>query len=519
MGVVKDERLKYIHQRNVELYEIQIPNGYKSDGSRDRITKTFRGSEDEAIKFRDNLLEDLKELKKDYLSGYSNSGFTFLEASKIYIEDRSYKKRQGTTTKGYKDKLNSYILPKIGYKKLRNVTEKDIEELYNDVRSRKNKITGKNLSESTVKHVHNIVNAIFNYAIHRKWLQYNPAQHIDNKPVYDTKEREYYDQSEIKQALANLDLLPKTKYGVADNVITSQNIRFKTAITILFNTGLRREELFGLKWKDIKYDKHLFEIRRAIIVVNEKECNPEDVIEFVTSNIVCKTLKNEASRRNITVPQVCFDLLSEYRRDQIGNGYSATDEDYIFQQVRKKGIWNPNYLTKEWATFVETFNMKDITVHDIRHSHATDLLASGVPIQAVSRRLGHSDIATTLKIYVHSNLEQDRLITEKLEEMYNNHYVKNLLNFNTIVSIITGINFASDIEINQALCYLSGEYEIKEKDTNLLNRCKDYILEKCSYLKNVELFVKNKDDEKSKLFIELLSNVNELSDIRPMNSF
>lgn len=519
MGAVKDDRLKYIHQRGEELFEIQIPNGYKNDGSRDRITKTFRGSEDEAIKFRDNLIDEIKNLKKDYIDGYSNSGYTFLEVSKLFISDRSYRKRQGSTTKGYKDKLNLYVLPKLANKKLRNVTENDITELYDEMRQMISKSTGEALSETTIRHVHNIINAIFNYAIHRKWLKYNPAQHIDNKPINDTKEREYYDRSQIKQALENLNLLPKTKNGVNERIVTSQNIRFKTAITILFNTGLRREELFGLKWKDIKYDKHIFEIRRAVIVIKEEECNPEDIIEFVTPSIVCKKLKNEASRRNITVPQVCLDVLYEYRNNQIQNGYPAGDDDYIFQQVMKQCIWNPNYLTKEWNAFVKKFNMKVITIHDIRHSHATDLLSSGVPIQAVSRRLGHSDIATTLKIYVHSNLEQDRLISEKLEEIYNNHYVKNLLNFNVIVSIITGIKFAPDIEIDQAIYYISGEYEIKNKYEELLQKCKDYLLETCSYLKNINLFVTDKNIKRSKAFIELLSNVSSLSEVRPMNSF
>lgn len=89
----------------------------------------------------------------------------------------------------------------------------------------------------------------------------------------------------------------------------------------------------------------------------------------------------------------------------MANGKIIDDEYYIFQTMKLNSVWNPNHLTKEWKGFIDKNELKKITLHDIRHSHATYLLGIGIPIPDVSRRLGHSDISTTLKTYTHSNLK------------------------------------------------------------------------------------------------------------------
>ncbi len=517
----KDERLKNIIFIQDGVYEIQISNGYRDDGSRDRIIERIHGTEEDAIARRDELKTELKEKKEKGIKS-SNDGYTFLEVTKLFLADKKYGKRVGTTVRGYKTYLNNYILPEIGKKKLRNIKPDDLEKLYEKMFNMTSRTTGENLRGTTVKHTHTLIKTIFNFAIKNNWTFYNPAEYVGNKPKADTKERDYYDHDEIELALSCLEKLPEHKNGVADKMIHSQNLRFKTAITILFNSGLRKEELFGLKWQDIKYNNHIFEIRRAVLKIDIKEFDKEDIVEIINDALVCKKLKNDSSRRNIVMPTVCFDLLTEYRKDQISNGLPATDNDFIFQNVRYKmgGVWDPNYLTKEWAEFNKEFNLKHITVHDIRHSHATDLLSMGVPIQDVSRRLGHSDVATTLKIYTHSNLEQDKLIAQRLEEKYGNYYVSDKLSFKVIASIITGYNFAEDDEIIKAINFITGKVVNEDNKSILLSTCKDYILKEYGYLENISLFLNNNvEDNIKEIFINLINDVNKnISKIRPMNS-
>lgn len=519
---VKDNKLKNIIFIRDGVYEIQISNGFREDGHRDRITETFYGDEDGAIIRRDEIKEELKR-KKEKGQKTASDSYTFLEVTKFFLEDRKYSKRVGTTVRGYKNHLNNYILPEIGFKKLRNITTEDIENLYNKMSQQISKRTKNSLSGTTIKHSHSLIMAIFNYAIHKKWIFYNPANFVENKPKFDTKEREYYDHEEINHALNCLNLMSEHKNGISDRILHLQNLRFKVSIVLLFNGGLRKEELFGLKWKDIKWSTNIIEIHRAIVAIDVKEFNEEDIIEVINKNLICKKLKNESSRRNITLPMICFDYLMEYRKAEIEYGLPASDDDYILQNVRVNigTMWNPSHLSNEWADFIKQFNLKKITVHDIRHSHATDLLSMGVPIQDVSRRLGHSDVATTLKIYTHSNMGQDKLIAQKLEERYENKYVTNKLNFKVIASIISDEYYANEQEIINGVNYISGEIVNESNKKILFSECKQYLLENYEYLKNI-LVLLNKDTEESlkQSFFDLISNLNvNLGNIRPMRKF
>ncbi len=514
----KDERLKNIIKIEDGVYEIQLSNGYRDDGKRDRVVKRVRGDEEYAIAYRDKLKKELDEKKKKGLKT-ANEGYTFLEVTKSFLGDKDYGKKVGTTIKGYKMYLNNYILPEFADKKIRNITEDDLNKLYKKMSEKPSKSGKGNLTGTTIKHTHTLIGTIFNYAKFKKWSIYNPTEFV-NTPKADSKEREYYDHEEITYALSCLDKMVEHKNGMSDKILHSQNLRFKTAITILFNTGLRRGELFGLKWCDIKYKRGILQIRRSITTIDAEEFDPEDIIEDLHNGIVCKTLKTESSRRDIYVPKVCFDLLGAYKGDQRNCGFPASDNDYVFQNVRTPGIWNPNNLTKEWSFFKTTFNLKDITIHDIRHSHATDLLSMGVPIQDVSRRLGHSDVGTTLKIYTHSNIGQDKLIAEKLESNYGNNFVSHKLTLGAIISLITGIEFTSKEEISSSIAYLTGE-DINEENYDVLkHNCREHIINQYDYFKNIEMFINNNnniDENLKKSLLNIISNMNkDINKIRPI---
>ena len=516
----KDDRLKNIRKIRDGVYEIQLSNGFRDDGKRDRISETVYGSEEDAITRREEMKADLK-LKKEKGLKTSNDGYTFLEVTKMFLEDRKYSKRVGTTKRGYKVSLNNYILPTIGMKKLRNITTEDLENLYDKLSKQISKSTNAPLATTTIRRCHVLIKVIFNYAIHKKWTFYNPAEFVENAPKGATPEREYYDHEEILKVFECLEKLPSHINGVNDKIVEANNIRFKTAIMLLFNSGLRREEMIALKWKDIKWNTHIIEVRRAVVTVKSTEFDPEDILEEVTPSLVCKNLKNDSSRRNIKLPTVCFDYLLQYKNNQISLGFIPNDEDYIFQNIRSNmgSLWNPNNLTRHWLRFIKTFNLKKITIHDIRHSHATELLSMGIPIQDVSRRLGHADVATTLKIYTHSNLEQDKLIALKLENVYGNHYVLSRLDFKIISSIITGENYTDEQEIINAVNFITGEMVTNENKNILFSKCKSYLLDNFKYLESINIFLNsNIQPNVKESFINLVTNFNnDLSNIRPMN--
>ena len=87
MASQKDDRLKNIIFIRDGVYEIQISNGYREDGKRDRITETVYGTENDAIARRDEIKRDLKQKKEQGIKT-ANDGYTFLEVTKLFLADK-----------------------------------------------------------------------------------------------------------------------------------------------------------------------------------------------------------------------------------------------------------------------------------------------------------------------------------------------------------------------------------------------------------------------------------------------
>lgn len=88
-------------------------------------------------------------------------------------------------------------------------------------------------------------------------------------------------------------------------------------------------------------------------------------------------------------------------------------DKYLFKMPFGNNI-KPDWLTRNWTSFLEKNNLRHIRLHGLRHTCATYLLSIGTPIATVSRKLGHSDIYTTLNTYTHSIDKDDLDAVEKL---------------------------------------------------------------------------------------------------------
>lgn len=77
----------------------------------------------------------------------------------------------------------------------------------------------------------------------------------------------------------------------------------------------------------------------------------------------------------------------------------------------------PHSINSAWNKFLKRNNIRKIRIHDIRHTHATLLLAQGVDIKTISERLGHSNISITMNIYTDVLKELDKSAADKLDEI------------------------------------------------------------------------------------------------------
>lgn len=232
------------------------------------------------------------------------------------------------------------------------------------------------LKNSTINSYKKSLNTIFNFAIDRDVIPKSPVRGT----ITMKEERRTVMVLPNKEQIE--ELLKRAKERDSKIRVTASPIY--PAFLLAVATGLREGELLGLTKEDIKGNK---------IQVN-KQLRPDGTIT---------ELKTSTSYRTITVSRAVIDEVLKY----------SPDSNRVFS-IKLKAFKTAarTFLTKNADILPEGFHF-----HDIRHYHATTLLAHGVGIQNVSRRLGHADIATTLRYYSHYLPQQDEFAAELFDDI------------------------------------------------------------------------------------------------------
>lgn len=270
--------------------------------------------------------------------------------------------------------------------------------------------TTQGLSDRTILHYHHLVRVILAQATRDRLIPVNIAdRNYMRAPRVARKESAYLQDDELHQVLAALSQEP---------------LKWRTAVMLLAYSGLRRGELMGLEWHDIDFTHHVIQICRTCQYTQ-------------THGIITKDTKTTTSVRTIRLPDEAFTLLKEYReswntlRQMLGskwherieitlvNGQTQmVDNDRLFIKSDSTPM-NPDSLTAWTRHFVERHNLPKFSPHALRHTNASLLIAGGINIPTVSRRLGHSSVATTTKIYAHAIQTADEIASDLLSDRLN----------------------------------------------------------------------------------------------------
>ncbi|QXC60648.1 site-specific integrase [Aquihabitans sp. G128] len=151
---------------------------------------------------------------------------------------------------------------------------------------------------------------------------------------------------------------------------------------------MRRGEVLGLRWGDIDVDNARLSVRQALISV-AYEAQISDV-------------KTGAGRRVIDLDPGTVGVLLEWRnrRGEEQGGRKTGAEEIVF--TKEDGSWiHPDLFSQSFDRAVAKLDLPRISLHDLRHTHATLLLKAGVPVKVVSERLGHANVAFTMSVYQH----------------------------------------------------------------------------------------------------------------------
>ena len=171
---------------------------------------------------------------------------------------------------------------------------------------------------------------------------------------------------------------------------------------------MRRGEIAALRWRNIDFEK------KTIRVVES--------VEQVGIKLRFKAPKTEKTRA-IILPNYALEELKAWKdkqaKDLSALGRKATDDTFVCGRSWDGGVVKPDSITAEFSVAIRSVpNLPIIRFHDLRHSHATQLLMEGVHPKIAQERLGHSTITTTLDLYSHVSDTMQNDAAEKLDSAF-----------------------------------------------------------------------------------------------------
>ena len=144
---------------------------------------------------------------------------------------------------------------------------------------------------------------------------------------------------------------------------------------------MRRGEILGLRWSDIDFENSRLTVNQALGQTRQ-------------SGLKFKPTKNKKSHRTIKLPECLIAALIEHRASQdkirklFGPDYPKFD---LVVPLADGTPWPPDEFTDSYIAFSRRINTRDTRFHDLRHTHASELLRRNVPLRTVSQRLGHAN--------------------------------------------------------------------------------------------------------------------------------
>ena len=188
------------------------------------------------------------------------------------------------------------------------------------------------------------------------------------------------------------------------NFLYQQN---KAYFNLALATGMRRGEIGGLKWEDIDFDDSAIILKR-------------NLVDGKDNQITEKLPKNNKFRK-IDLDSKVLSILKKYSaslkafklKEQLD-----LDKEIVFPDVNEGGFTHPKLWTNRFKNYMKELGIKNQTLHNLRHTHISNLLSIGISLSYVSNRAGHSDISTTARIYAHYMPEQyDGYLQEAMDKL------------------------------------------------------------------------------------------------------
>lgn len=342
------------------LYYVYMDSGTDDLGRRQRTYRTF---------------PNLKQARRALLVFQSErlahqdvrtTSTTLEDWLTYWMEEIVRPSRADTTVYGYSKIIENHLVPALGHIPVQRLTPASIQRYYTSL------LREKDLSPNTIRRHHDLLSSALRAAVRQDVLVRCPTDRVEPPRLIPT-EAKYYSPEDLKRL-----------YAAVEGHWLEPVVRLAGCL------GLRREEICGLKWSCVDFDRRRIHIQAARTAAG--------------ASIVLKETKNRSSNRVLHLTDELYPLLRrEFRRQaqaraQLGAAWPDTDLVLVDDRGNP---YSPNNVSLAFRRFILSRGLPEITLHGLRHTFATVASAQGAPLFEIGRALGHSTPATTGRIYTH----------------------------------------------------------------------------------------------------------------------
>ncbi len=301
-------------------------------------------------------------------------------------ETRKFVKESTFAT--YSVAIENHILPYYGERELKDISHEDNQEFILFLSQKKRKNGLGYLSTKSVKDIMTLWMGILGKAERKGYINLG-------------KVRYQYPAPAALQNMRKENYLTLQEEFEIMNCLKNQKSLKSLGVALALTTGMRIGEICALRWECIDIPRGLIHVNKTLQRIYLKENG------VGKSKLIVTAPKSFKSDRYIPLPETYLPVIK--RHQKVPDAYLLTGKADKFIE--------PRTLRAYYNRLMEKNGTKYVTFHGLRHTFATRLVESGCDYKTISELLGHADINTTFRTYVHSDMDKKRQFVEKVRKM------------------------------------------------------------------------------------------------------
>ncbi|MGK5115455.1 tyrosine-type recombinase/integrase [Geodermatophilus sp. CPCC 205506] len=288
--------------------------------------------------------------------------------------------RKQATKDLYATLARTHLVPTVGTIPFGRLRPSDVEALI---------VTKRNagLSGSTIRTIYTVLRSAMDIASRDGLIRSHPAAAV-RRPGVERKDAPHLTAEQAQSLLEAI-----------------RGDRLESLFRVMLATGLRRGEALGLHWSDVDLDAGLLRVRWTLARTSQ--------------GLQLDEPKTDKSRRTVPLPRSAVEALRAHRERQDDEQHAAadawTDNGLVFTTEIGTPL-EPRNVLRRFEVLAERAGLRGVTLHTLRHSTASFLLAAGTHTKVVQEHLGHSSYAITADIYSHVGPAQQREAADRLDQ-------------------------------------------------------------------------------------------------------